>query len=207
MARAASGVNATSAASWRSSSAATSSARSSRRSASVGRRKSNPARRACRSRRKAPLSHHGIEILMRRCHEARVDRHRIGAPQRQHLAFLQDPQEDGLRAGRKVADLVEKQCPFVGRANEPDSILRRSRKRAAPITEQLTLHQIHREAAAVHRHEAARSTGQLVHGAGDAIPSRFRFPRGAARTPGWKRCARAAGNPRPEELHTVVKLG
>ena len=94
---------------------------------------------------------------MARSDDAQIHGHRAGTTERRDLAFLQHAQERGLRGEREIADLVEEQRPAIRATDEARAIVYRTGERALLRPEQLALHELVGERAAVHGDHRARA--------------------------------------------------
>ncbi len=122
--------------------------------------------------------HQGFQVLMRRGDDAHVDPHRRVAADAVEFAIGQHAQQAGLRIGRHVADLVEKQGAAVGLLEAAAALIGRTGEGAFLVAEQLRLHQILGDSRHVQRDEWRRRTRavavqgmghQLFAGAGLAV--------------------------------------
>ena len=118
------------------------------------------------------------EILVSRRQDAHVDRRFPGLADRPHALLLDDAQQLDLHVQRQVGDLVQEQRAALGGLDQALLVGDRAGEAALLVAEQLALHQLGRDRAAVHRHErpvAARAgivdqvRDQLFAGAGLAI--------------------------------------
>src|SRR5258705_1273047 len=96
------------------------------------------------------------QILVGRGEQSELDHSRLSAPERIHLAPLQNAQQVGLQLQRHLSDLVEKQCSTVRRFDLPNHT-------GAPgtgegtvyIAEQLARQKVSRQTSTVQGHEQA----------------------------------------------------
>ena len=93
--------------------------------------------------------------------------HRPRSSNGEHLALLQHAQERRLGGQRQVADLVEQQRSVLAAAHESWAILQGAGEGALAVSEQLGLDEVGRDCPAVHGHERAGTTRELVDGRGD----------------------------------------
>ena len=122
-----------------------------------------------------PGRHLGLEVAVGGGDDADVHRQRHVLADPADLLLLQDPVELDLHRQRQVADLVEEDGAAVGLLEEAALQAGRAGEGAAGVAEELALHELGRQGAAVDRHEAAVLAGapgvdgpgrQLLAGAG-----------------------------------------
>ena len=68
------------------------------------------------------MAYEDLEVLVRRCNDAYVNMDWYSAAYATDLAFLQDTQQLYLKGKRRIANLIEKDCPMIGllkQANRP----------------------------------------------------------------------------------------
>ena len=82
---------------------------------------------------------------------------------------MKDAEQRGLRRGRQLGDLVEKQRAAVGGAHEARAIVGRPGVRALLVAEQLALEQRLCDRSAVHRDQLPAASRQRVHRARDQL--------------------------------------
>ena len=126
---------------------------SSGRSRSGGRWIWKTFRRKNRSWRKLPLGHAARQVLVRRGQDADVERLRLVAADRQHLAVLQHAQQLDLHRQRDVGQLVEEDGAAVGQLEQAGPRLGRAGEGALDVAEQLALDQVRVEGGEVDRQE------------------------------------------------------
>jgi len=100
-----------------------------------------------------PLPQRGVG----RAHDAHVDAHRFGAPDRREGLVLEHAQELGLQVEGDLGDLVEEERAPIGALEEPVSATNRPREGTPDVAEELALEQARAERGAVDRDE-----GQLA---------------------------------------------
>ena len=123
------------------------------RSRSAGNSIGNTASRYHRSSRKRPSRIIVVQILVRRCDDARLHGDGLLAADPLHQPVLQHAQQPHLRLQRQLGHFVEKQRAAVG-ALEPAAALRhRAGEAAALVAEELRIDQFARDRAAVHANE------------------------------------------------------
>ena len=89
------------------------------------------------------------EITIRRSDDANVHRARASASHGADLAELQRAKERRLHRRRELSHFVQEERAFMRRLEESDGLAIRSRECAAFMTEQLALHEIISDGAAV----------------------------------------------------------
>src|SRR4029077_20991354 len=85
------------------------------------------------------------------------------------LAALEEAQQDRLNLRREIADLVEKQGPFVGGLDGADDALHAAGERTLLGAEELRAHQLPAEAGTVDRDERSGAPGVPVKRAGEPL--------------------------------------
>ncbi len=135
---------------------------------------------------------------MRRRQDAHIDGLFAGCADRAQGLLLHDAQQLDLHVQRQIRHLIEKQRAAFGALDEPGLVHHRAGEAAALVAEQLALHKLGRDGAAVHRHERTLVTGAaLVDHACDQLLAGARLPVDVHRS-------LAAGDPRdhvPQLLH------
>ena len=109
-----------------------------------------------------PLRHRGLEVAVRRGHEADVDRDRMCAAEPLELPLLQDAQELHLRRGGQVSHLVQEERPLVGELEAPLLLGPRVREGAGLVAEELGLDQALGQRGAAHPHERLARARRVV---------------------------------------------
>jgi hypothetical protein len=71
-----------------------------------------------------------LEVLIRRCHEAHIDRHRLCSTHSLYFSLLQHPQQLGLRRSRQIANLVKEKGATVRHLEFADLAAERAGERA-----------------------------------------------------------------------------
>src|SRR5215470_4401442 len=99
---------------------------------------------------------------MRGGQQTHVDGNRLVAPYSFKFALLKDPQKSYLRLGWKIADLVEKERPAVGRFKTPQTPLGRAGECALFMPEQFGGEQSRRDRRAIHADKRPRRTVRLL---------------------------------------------
>jgi hypothetical protein len=113
-----------------------------------------------------------FEVGVRRHDEAHVDGNGPARPDPHHLVLLQDAQKLHLRGERQIGDLVEEECPSVGRLEPPGPARKCARERTLLVPEELTLDERGGERAAVDGDEGrARPQAAVVHVSRDDLLS------------------------------------
>src|SRR5262249_33814704 len=92
----------------------------------------------------------GRELAIRRGDDSHVDPHRLGSPDAFELRLLEDAEESGLRSGGELAHLIEEQRAPVGQLETSDPPRMSAREGAALVAEELALHEVQRNRAAIH---------------------------------------------------------
>ena len=99
------------------------------------------------------------ELLVGRADDAHVDGVLLRRADLAHLLFLDRAQELHLHLQRQIGDLVEEQRAAVGRLEEAVAIGLGAGERALPVAEELALHQVFGNRAAVDRDEGQLGAG------------------------------------------------
>src|SRR5205085_8070970 len=93
-----------------------------------------------------------------------------GPAERSDLTLLNHAQELGLKRGRQLCDLIEKNGSCLCAHEETFVIARCISEGAALVTEELTLQEIFRDGSAIDRNEGVlRAWAPLMDGLGDAL--------------------------------------
>src|SRR5690606_2545654 len=98
---------------------------------------------------------HALERPVRRGDEAHIDRARPVLAQAADRPVLERAEQLRLGGQGEVADLVEEERAAAGRLEEALAVAVGAGERAPGVAEQLALHQLRRERAAVEGDEAA----------------------------------------------------
>ena len=109
-----------------------------------------------------PRRHHLLEGAVRGTDHADIDSHGVVVTNATDLAALKRPQEPGLERPGEFADLVEEQRPPVRHLEQAGPVFLRAGERPLPVAEQLALHQMLGESAAVDGHQRPRGPGTAV---------------------------------------------
>src|SRR5205085_8335092 len=107
---------------------------------------------------KTTLRHHVFQISIGRSDDANVDLDRSLLAEWLNLTFLQESQELRLHVEWQIADFIQEQRSTGSRPNHALRIGNRSRNRATPIAEEITLRQLFRNGGAVERHKHFSTT-------------------------------------------------
>ena len=102
----------------------------------------------------------GERIAVGGADDAHVDPLQFAAADPPEAAGLQEAQELGLQAEVHLGDLVEEQRAAVGEFGRAGAVLRRAGEGAAHMAEDLALHQVFRDGAAIDRDERAVRPGR-----------------------------------------------
>src|SRR4029077_9651976 len=103
------------------------------------------------------------QILVGRGDQSELDRSWLGAPERIHLAPLQNAQQVGLQLQRHLSDLVEKQRSAVCRFDLPNHTgASGTGESTVYIAEQLARQKVSRQTPTVQNHEGAVFAGPLI---------------------------------------------
>src|SRR5262249_38972628 len=106
--------------------------------------------------------HLRFEIAIRRSHDANVDAPCPLAPDRTHLARLEDTKERRLKLERKLTDFVEEQGALVGPLEDAAVSFDSSGESAADVPEQLARDELGRQRTAIERYERTLADGGRV---------------------------------------------
>ena len=106
-----------------------------------------------------PLGDGDLEIHVTRHNDANVDRNAFVCAHGLNHFLLQRAQELGLRRKRHVSDLVQEQGPAVGREEPPGARAHRTGERTLDVPEELRLHEVLRNGAAVQLHHRLIAPG------------------------------------------------
>ena len=111
-----------------------------------------------------------LDVAVRRREHAHVDGDLLRRATASHLALLQHAQQRHLELGSQVGHLVEQHRATFGVAEDAEVALRRARERTFLVAEELALHEILGDGAAVDdQHRLVLAVAHLVDGARDAL--------------------------------------
>ena len=118
-----------------------------------------------------PGGHGAGQVAVGGADEREIDRHRLAAAERLHLALLQHAQQPRLQCQRHIANLVQKQRAALGLADAPRRTLAPcAGESAAGIAEQFGLDQVLRQGGAVDGDKSlAPAPAAGVHGLGKKL--------------------------------------
>src|SRR5688572_12728979 len=108
-------------------------------------------------------------------HDAQIDAHRAGIPERREFTFLQHAQEPALYRRAQLEHLVQKQCSAIRGPDVADLAALRTREGPAPVAKELAFDQRLRERRAVDRDKAAGTSAVVVQSERHALFARAGF--------------------------------
>src|SRR5712692_5220 len=103
----------------------------------------------------APVLHHRLEVLVGRGDHPHADGVGLGRPDGPDLLVLDDAEQLALERRRQLGHLVEEEGAAVRGAKEPEGVGDGAREGSPHVAEELRLHEVGGDRAAVDRHEGA----------------------------------------------------